>query len=395
MGVHKMDSKDTILSKRAESIGRTKIRAMYELQDQYKNVISFAVGEPDFATPSHIVDACIKAIKEGKTTYAPNSGILELRKAIADYTYKTHQVSYSWEDEILITAGGMNALRSAIDALINTEDEVIVPNPYWSNHANHPVMALGKSIKVPVYEEDNFMYNKDQLKKYVTDKTKVIILNSPSNPTGCVIDKKTLTELCDYCIEKDLIILSDEVYQRIIYDGRKFLSPVMIKGMKERTIICNSFSKSYSMTGWRLGYALGPKNIINAMLRINENTIACAPTFVQYAGVTALRGPQDCVDNMVEAFCKRRDIIYERINKMERLKCIKPQGAFYAFVNIKDTKLTSDEFSKRLLHEKQVTVIPGNGFGDAGSGYIRMSYALSEKELILGLNRIEEFVKSL
>jgi len=383
------------ISIRANSIQRTKIRTMYELQEEYENVISFAVGEPDFATPSHIVSACVKAIYEGKTGYAPNSGIPELKKAISDHIYNTHGVRYDWNKEVLVTAGGMNALRSAIEALIDPGDEVIIPNPYWCNHKNHPIMALGKAVEVPVHEEDNFMYNVNTLERYVTGRTKLIVLNSPSNPTGCVIDEETLEKLCEFCISHDLMILSDEVYQHIIYDGKKFLSPVMIDGMKERTIICNSLSKCYSMTGWRLGYALGPANIISAMLRINENTIAAAPTFVQYAGVAALRGPQECVGNMVEAFQRRRDIVYERINAIDKLRCIKPQGAFYAFVDITQTGLSSEAFCRRLLQEQQVTAIPGDGFGDAGSGYIRISFALSEDELIQGLDRIEKLVKSL
>ena len=387
--------KENLISRRANSVGRTKIRKMYELEKTLDNVISFTVGEPDFHTPENVVKACEKALAEHKTGYAANQGVLELRRAISDTIFKTHGVRYNPETEILITAGGMNALRAASEALINPDDEVIVPDPYWCNHFHHPLMELGKAVCVPVSEETNFMYDPDVLPKYITDKTKTIILNSPSNPTGRVMDEATMRRLCEVCKEHDVILISDEVYDHIIYDDIKFCSPVMFNGMRERTVICNSFSKSYAMTGWRIGYAAGPEEIINAMLRINENTLASPTTFAQYAAVEALLGPQDEAKAMVKSFERRRDIMVEEINKIPMLSCPKLQGAFYAFVDIRGTGLSDDEFCERLLLEKRVSVTPGSGFGANGAGHVRMSYALSEKDLLEGLSRIREFVNSL
>ncbi len=387
--------KENLISRRANSVGRTKIRKMYELEKTLDNVISFTVGEPDFHTPENVVRACEKALSEHKTGYAANQGVFELRRAISDTIFKTHGVRYNPETEILITAGGMNALRAASEALINPDDEVIVPDPYWCNHFHHPLMELGKAVAVPVSEETNFMYDPDELPKYITDKTKTIILNSPSNPTGRVMDEDTMRRLCEVCKKYDIVLISDEVYDHIIYDDIKFCSPVMFEGMRERTIICNSFSKSYAMTGWRIGYAAGPEEIINAMLRINENTLASPTTFAQYAAVEALLGPQDEAKAMVKSFEHRRDIMVEEINKIPMLSCPKLQGAFYAFVDIRGTGLSDDEFCERLLLEKRVSVTPGSGFGANGAGHVRMSYALSEKDLLEGLSRIREFVDSL
>ncbi len=387
--------KKDIISQRANSIGRTKIRKMYELEKTLDNVISFTVGEPDFHTPENIVRACEKALAEHKTGYAANQGVPELRRAISDRTFKTHGIKYNPETEILITAGGMNALRAASEALVNPGDEVIIPDPYWCNHFHHPLMELGVAVAVPVNADSNYMYDVSKLEDYITEKTKVIILNSPSNPTGRVMDKETMAQLCRLCIKHDLILISDEVYEHIIYDGIEFVSPVMFEGMRERTVLCNSFSKSYAMTGWRIGYAIGPAEIISAMLRINENTLASPTTFAQYAAAEALYGPQTDLQNMVKEFQKRRDILFEEINRIPGLSCPKLQGAFYAFVNIDKTGLSDDEFCERLLLEKRVSVTPGSGFGANGAGHIRMSYALSEEKLREGLARIREFAEEL
>ena len=387
--------KENLISRRANSVGRTKIRKMYELEKTLDNVISFTVGEPDFNTPENIVRACERALAEHKTGYAPNQGVLELREAIAERILETHGVKYNPENEILITAGGMNALRAASEALTNPGDEIIVPDPYWCNHYHHPLMELGVAVRVPVDESSNYMYDPEKLEGYITEKTKAIILNSPSNPTGRVMDRATMEKLCKLCVKYDLILISDEVYEHIIYDDTEFVSPVMFEGMRERTVLCNSFSKSYAMTGWRIGYAAGPEEIIGAMLRINENTLASPTTFVQYAAVEALRGPQDAVKNMVSSFERRRDILLEGINSIPKLSCPKLQGAFYAFVDIRGTGLTDDEFCERLLLEKRVSTTPGSGFGENGAGHIRMSYALSEEDLREGLARMREFVESL
>lgn len=374
---------------------RSKIRKMNELCDQYENVISFAIGEPDFPTPQHIVDAAIRALQEGKTKYAPNAGISELRQEIAKKVKRTHGVDYDWATETVITACGMDTLRIASLALLDADDEMLIADPCWTNHPNHPFMASGKAVLVPVYEKDGFMYNVDVLEQYVTDRTKVLLLNSPSNPTGGAVTREQLEQICDFAVRHDLFIVSDEVYEFILYDNLKFYSPAMIEGMKDRVVICDSFSKTYAMTGWRLGYAVGPADVIRAMELINENSLASVNTFVQYAGIEALRASQDCVKEMTASFQHRRDLIYDGINAIEGLSCIKPKGAFYAFVNIQETGLTSDEFALRLIQEQQVCVVPGSGFGAAGEGFIRISYATSEELIKEGLRRIGLFMNHL
>ena len=382
------------ISKRANMVGRTKIRMMYEMEMQYNDVISFTVGEPDFATPENIVDACKASLDAHQTGYAPNQGVLALREAVARRILKTHDVHYD-PSEILITAGGMDALRMAAEAVIDPGDEVIITNPYWANHLHHPLLELGRAVQVPVNAETNFMYRVEDLEQYVTEKTKMIVLNSPSNPTGRVMDRETMGKLCEFVRKHDLLLLSDEVYEHLIYDDTEFVSPLMFDGMKERTILCSSLSKTYAMTGWRLGYACGPVGVISAMLRMNENTIASPTTFVQYAAIEALDGPQTAVENMVASFKERRDIICKELNSIRGIHCMVPQGAFYVFADIRGTGLSSEEFSIRLLQEKQVSVTPGNGFGAAGEGYVRMSYALSKEKMLEGTRRIREFVESL
>lgn len=382
------------ISKRANAVGQTKIRMMYELEKQYDDVISFAVGEPDFPTPQNIVDACKRSLDAHQTFYAPNQGVYALRQAVARRVEKTHGVTYSPE-EILITAGGMDALRMAAEAVIDPGDEVIISNPYWANHYHHPLLELGVAVQVPVTEADNFMYRVEELENYVTARTRMIVLNSPSNPTGRVMDRRTMEKLCEFVKKHDLLLVSDEVYEHLVYDGQQFCSPVMFDGMKARTILCSSLSKTYAMTGWRLGYACGPAQIIEAMLRMNENTIASPTTFVQYAAIEALDGSQDAVSHMVSVFQKRRDLICRELNDMPSIRCPIPQGAFYVFADIRATGLSSEAFCLRLLKEKHVSVTPGNGFGSAGEGYIRMSYALSTEKMLEGLRRIRQFVDAL
>ena len=380
------------VSKLGGSLTRSKIRVMNELCDQYDHVISFAIGEPDFTTPKHIIEAAVDALHAGKTKYSPNAGISKLRQTLAEKIKRTHGVEYNWSQEVIITGSGMDTLRLASQAILDPGDEMLVPNPTWSNHPNHPVLFGGKAVMVPVYEKDGFMYDVKVLEKYTTDKTKALLLNSPSNPTGGVISKEQLEALCTFCKDHDLIIISDEVYEHIIYDGLKFYSPAMIEGMKDRVVICNSFSKTYAMTGWRLGYAAGPADIIHAMELINENSISCVNTFVQLAGIEALTASQDCVADMVSSYQRRRDIIYEGINAIEGLSCIRPKGALYAFINIQKTGLNSEEFAKSLIMKKQVCVVPGSGFGSAGEGFIRICYATSDANIKEGLVRIKEFV---
>ena len=387
------------VSKIGKCVERSSIRVFLEKQNKIaetcNDMISFTIGEPDFQAPPNIVDAAIKALNEGKMKYAPNAGIPELRAVISKDLEKTHGIHYDPETEIVITPSGMDTLRLSALAILDDDDEMIVNDPCWANHPNHSKMAHGKPVLVPVHEEDNFFYNLDELEDYITDKTKAILLNSPNNPTGAVISKEALTAFCDFCKKHDLIVISDEVYYNIIFDGLKFYSPAMIEGMKDRVVISQSFSKTYAMTGWRLAFAAGPADIIESIGLLNENSISCVNTFVQWAGIEALQGTRKYIDAMVAEFEKRRDIVYEGINAIDGLSCVKPQGAFYAFVNIKGTGLTSEEFAVRLLEEKHVGMVPGTGFGASGEGFVRLSYATSTDNIKEGIRRIGEFVKGL
>ena len=387
------------VSKVGGCLERSSIRVLLEKQNTIAkscdDMISFTIGEPDFPTPPNIVEAAVRALREGKNKYAPNAGIPELRQAIARDIKKNYGVEYNSETEIVITPSGMDTLRLAAQALLDDDQEMIVNDPCWSNHPNHSKMAHGKPVFVPLKEENNFAYSIEDLEAAVTEKTKVILLNYPNNPTGAVISYEDLTAFCDFCKRHDLIVISDEVYHKIIFDGLKFYSPAMVEGMKERVIISQSFSKTYAMTGWRLAYAAGPADLIEAIGRLNENSISCVNTVVQWAGVEALTGTTEYVDAMVAEFQRRRDIVYQGINEIPGLSCVKPQGAFYAFVNIKGTGLTSAEFSNRLLEEKHVGTVPGTGFGISGEGFVRLSYATSTENIREGLRRMGEFVAEL
>lgn len=320
------------VSKTGKCLDRSFIRVFLEKQNKIaegcNDMISFTIGEPDFQTPPNIVEAAIQALSEGKTKYAPNAGIPELRKAISEELEKTHGVHYDPETEIVITPSGMDTLRLASMALLDDGEEMIVNDPCWANHPNHSKIAHGKPVMVPVHEKNNFFYDLDELETYLTERTKVVLLNSPNNPTGAVISYDALVAFCDFCKRHDLFVISDEVYYNIIFDGLKFYSPAMVEGMKERVLISQSFSKTYAMTGWRLAYAAGPADVIEAVGRLNENSISCVNTFVQWAGVAALKGTRTYIDAMVQEFENRRNIVYEGINAIPGLSCVKPQGAF-------------------------------------------------------------------
>ena len=301
---------------------------------------------------------------------------------------------YDASTEIVITNSGMDGLRLTFAAILDEGDEVIVGDPAWSNHPNHPVLAGGKSVRVPLREENNFTYRIEDLEAAVTDKTRAVLLNSPNNPTGAVIQYEDLLALCDFVTRHDLYLVSDEVYYNIIFDGMKFWSPAMIDGMKDRTIIIQSFSKTYAMTGWRLGYVAGPADLIEAIGKINENSCSCVNTAVQWAGIEALSGEQTqpYLDMMVASFQERRDVVYRMINEIPGLSCVKPQGAFYAFVNIAGTGMKAADFATKLLRNYHVGLVPGTGFGPDCENYVRISYATSMENICEGIRRIGRFV---
>ncbi|MGD9567959.1 MAG: pyridoxal phosphate-dependent aminotransferase [Sedimentibacter sp.] len=383
------------ISKNTKYIQPSAIRKMFNKAQQYDKVVSFTLGEPDFTASENVVKAGCDAIKNGFSKYTANAGILELRQAVSDKLLAKNNVKYNPQSEITVTVGAMDALYLTLKVLLNPGDEVIISAPCWTNYEQQIKMCEGVPVLVHVTEENDFMYDIDTLKNSITDKTKAIIINSPCNPTGGMLDLKTLEGIAKLAMEHDLLIISDEVYQYIIFDENKHISISTIEGMKERTVIIDSWSKSYAMTGWRVGYAAGPEWLISNITKLQENVVACAATPCQYAALEALTGPQDYVDYMVSQYKERRDIIVEKLNAISGISCKKPKGTFYAFANIKGTGLSSDDFATKLLEEKQVVVVPGTAFSDFGEGYIRISFATSKEEIIKGMELIKNFVLEL
>ncbi|MBQ5777480.1 MAG: aminotransferase class I/II-fold pyridoxal phosphate-dependent enzyme [Oscillospiraceae bacterium] len=380
------------LSSCASGLKPSGIRKFFDLIDG-KDTISLGIGEPDFVTPWHIRDAGIVSLEKGYTYYTPNAGTTELRKSISSYMQRRFSLQYEASDEVVVTVGGSEAIDLALRALINPGDEVIVPEPSFVCYGPMASLAGAKPIHLPTYEEDDFKINPEKLEAAITPATKVLILPYPNNPTGAILEKKDLEELSKIIIKHDLIVISDEIYSELTYDG-VHISPASIEGMRERTVVVNGFSKSYAMTGWRLGYACGPREIIRVMTRIHQYAIMSAPTTAQFAAVEALeRGDKDIFD-MREEYNRRRRYMCDRFNAIG-LECRMPKGAFYMFPSIKTTGLSSEEFCERLLREKKVAVIPGNAFGDSGEGFVRCCYAASMKNIATALERIEEFIRAL
>lgn len=351
------------------------------------DIVSLGAGEPDFDTPEHVKNALYEAVEEGFIYYTPTPGILELKQAIAKKLSKDNKISYSPDNEVIVTPGAKQALYEAILAITNPGDEILIPDPWWVSYKPMVQLAEGTPIFVPTYEKDGFQLSKEAIEKKLSEKTKALILNSPCNPTGAVLGKYTLKEIAEFCIEHDLIVISDEIYEKIIYEG-SHCSIASMKGMKERTITINGFSKAYSMTGWRLGYAAGPEDVIKAMTRIQAHSVSNATSFVQKAGVVALEGSQDRVEEMTKEFKKRRDVVMQMLDEIEGISCMKPKGSFYAFPNLSKYEEDSFKLSKYFLEKAKVAVIPGGAFGDCGEGYIRISYATSMENIEKGIERI-------
>lgn len=383
------------VSKNTMLIQPSAIRKMFNKAQQYDKVVSFTLGEPDFTASENVVKAGCDAIKKGLSKYTANAGIIELRQAVSDNLLVKNKILYNPQSEITITVGAMDALYLTLKVLLNPGDEVIVSAPCWTNYLQQIKMCDGVSVLVPVTEENDFMYDICTLKDLITDKTKAIIINSPCNPTGGMLDLKTLEGIAKLAKKHDLMIISDEVYQHIVFDGNKHISISTIEGMKEHTVIIDSWSKAYAMTGWRVGYAAGPEWLVSNITKLQENVVACAATPCQYAALEALRGPQDYVDYMVSQYKERRDIIVEKLNEIPGISCKKPKGTFYAFANIKGTGMSSVDFAMKLLEEKQVVIVPGTAFGDSGEGYVRISFATSKEEIAKGMELIKEFVLEL
>jgi aspartate/methionine/tyrosine aminotransferase len=355
--------------------------------------VHLEIGEPDFDTPKHIIEAACKALHSGYTHYTPSAGIPELRQAIAEEMSRTRGIPVQAEN-VVVTPGGKPIMFYTILALAEPGDEVIYPNPGFPIYESMINFTGAKPVPIPLREEYNFAFDIDEFKKLVTRKTKLIIINSPHNPTGGILDKETLEEIAKIAMERDIAVLSDEIYDRILYDG-EFHSIASIPGMQERTIILNGFSKTYAMTGWRLGYGVMPKDLAVHITRLMTNSNSCTNAATQVAGIAALKGPQDDVDRMVAAFRERRDVIVKGLNEIPGVSCVLPPGAFYAFPNIKGTGMKSKALADYLLDEAGVACLSGTSFGAYGEGYLRLSYANSVPNIKKALERMAEAIAKL
>ena len=359
-----------------------------ELERQGKKIIHFEIGEPDFNTPENVKKAGINAINENYTHYSPTQGILGLRETVANYISKTREIKVS-SDEVMITPGGKDVIFSTALAILNEGDEAIYPNPGYPIYESAIRLAGAKPVPMALLEENDFAFDREQFKKLVTPKTKLIIINSPGNPTGGILSLQDLEIIAEIAIKNDIVVLSDEIYSRILYDG-EFHSLASLPGMKERTVILDGFSKTYAMTGWRLGYAVANNEIIDGLKKIAVNSFSCVAAFVQLAGIEALNGPQDEPERMREEYEARRNLIVSGLNEIPGISVKMPKGAFYAFPNIKKTGNKSKEVAEYLLNEAGVATLSGTSFGEYGEGYIRFSYATSRENIKLGLEKVKE-----
>ncbi|MCD6523533.1 MAG: pyridoxal phosphate-dependent aminotransferase [Thermococcus sp.] len=382
------------LSDRLELVNPSEIRKLFDLAQGVEGLISLGIGEPDFDTPEHIKEYAKEALDKGMTHYGPNAGLPMLREAIARKLKKQNSIDVDPKSEIMVLVGANQAFIMGLAAFLRDGEEVLIPSPMFVSYAPAVILAGGKPIEVPTYEENEFRLSVDDLEKYVSEKTRALIINSPNNPTGAVLTKKDLEEIADFAIEHDLMVFSDEVYEHFVYDGAKNYSIASLDGMFERTITINGFSKTFAMTGWRLGFVAAPAWIIEKMTRFQMYNATCPVTFAQYAAAKALDDPRSwkAVEEMRNEYDRRRNLVWKRLNEMG-LPTVKPKGAFYIFPRIKDTGLTDKEFSELMLKEARVAVVPGSAFGKAGEGYIRISYATAYEKLEEAMDRMEKVLK--
>lgn len=381
------------LSDKVVSIAPSGIRKFFDIVSEMPDAISLGVGEPDFDTPWHIRDEGIYALEKGRTFYTSNAGLKELREEIVRYLERRIHTSYDPLNEVLITVGGSEGIDMAFRAMLNPGDEVLIPQPSYVSYEPCAVLADGVPVVIELKAENDFRLTKQELLDAVTDKTKLLVLPFPNNPTGAIMEKKDLEEISKVVIEKDIYVLSDEIYSELSYKG-EHVSIASLPGMRERTILINGFSKAYAMTGWRLGYACGPAEIIGQMTKIHQYAIMCAPTNSQYAAVEALKNGDEDVAVMRESYDQRRRFLMNAFREMG-LSCFEPYGAFYAFPCIREFGMSSDEFATRFLEEEKVAVVPGTAFGACGEGFLRISYAYSLEQLKEALGRLSRFVAKL
>lgn len=385
---------DKFLNQNLVNVKPSGIRKFFAIAEEMENVISLGVGEPDFLTPWHIRQQGIDYLEQGITRYTANAGLIELRKEIANFYSRKYSVKYNPKSEVLVTVGGSEGIDMAIRAILSAGDEVLVVEPSFVCYK--PIVEVCSGVAVPLVtkEENEFKLTAEELKNAITDKTKLLVLPYPNNPTGGILTKNELEELAKVIIENDIFVISDEIYSELTYTPEGHTSIASIDGMQERTIVINGFSKTYSMTGWRLGYALGPKKIIEQMTKLHQFAIMSAPTNSQYAAIDALRSGDDDIRKMKEDYDMRRKFTVDGFRKIG-LDCFEPMGAFYVFPCIKSTGLTSEEFAEKLIKSKRVAVVPGDAFGECGEGFIRVSYCYSIDNLKEAISRIGEFVKEL
>lgn len=369
------------------------IRKFFDIVSEMDDAISLGVGEPDFDTPWHIRDEGIYTLEKGKTFYTSNSGLKELREEICNYLKRKYHVEYIPNGEVLVTVGGSEAIDLSLRAMLNPGDEVLIPQPSYVSYEPCTILAGGKPVIINLKAENEFRLTKEELLEAITPKTKVLILPFPNNPTGAIMEKKDLEAIAEVIKEKDLYVISDEIYSELTY-GRKHVTIASLPGMKERTILINGFSKAFAMTGWRLGYACGPAEIMQQMIKIHQFAIMCAPTNSQYAGIDALKNSDEDVDMMRDTYDGRRRYLMHTFKELG-LDCFEPFGAFYVFPCIKEFGLTSEEFATKLLEEEKVAVVPGTAFGECGEGFLRISYAYSLEDLKKAMEHIKDFIERL
>ncbi len=382
------------LSDKVVGIQPSGIRKFFDIVSEMKDAISLGVGEPDFDTPWSIREEGIYSLEKGRTYYTSNAGLSELRTEICNFLNRRYGLNYNPDGETLITVGGSEAIDLAFRAMLNPGDEVIIPQPSYVSYLPCAVLADATPVLVNLKEENEFRLTPEELLSAITPKTKILVFPFPNNPTGAIMPKEELEKIAQICIDKDIFVVSDEIYSELTYGGEHHCSIASIPGMTDRTIVINGFSKSHAMTGWRLGYACGPALIIKQMLKIHQFAIMCAPTNSQYAAVEALRHCDENIEHMRDEYDQRRRFMLTRLRGMG-LKCFEPFGAFYIFPNIAKFGMTSEEFAMRFLKEYKVAIVPGTAFGECGEGFLRMSYASSLSNLKTAMERLEEFINTL
>ena len=382
------------LSDTVVNIQPSGIRKFFDIVQDMPDAISLGVGEPDFDTPWHVRDEGIYSLEKGRTFYTSNSGLKELRTEICHYMKRTQDLVYSWDTQVLITVGGSEGIDLAFRAMINPGDEVLIPQPSYVSYEPCAVLSGAKPVIIELKEENAFRLTPEEILEKVTDKTKILVLPFPNNPTGSIMEQEDLEAIAKVILEKDLIVVSDEIYGELTYNGKRHVSIASIPGMQERTIVIGGFSKAYAMTGWRLGYVCGPQEIVRQMTKIHQFAIMCAPTTSQYAAVEALKNGDDDVAMMRAEYNRRRRFLLDAVDHMG-LSCFEPFGAFYVFPRIREFGVSSDDFATWLLKDEELAVVPGTAFGASGEGFIRISYAYSLDNLKTAIERLGNFIAKL